>query len=314
MFSVNKLDKYIKIELSKLNWKSGCYTIINYNKDNLSCRVRCDCGKEYDMDVIYILKHKHKYCGTDCKLREGKLPAGCSFPDAAIFYYVKKYYEDAMYRRKDIIGLELDVYIPSINVAIEYDGSFYHNYYSLSDDKKNSFCKDKSITLIRVVEEDSENLYFENNILKYYDEDIHCVVRQKPYNYKSLDESIKFLLEREFGIKSFIVNTKRDKSVIIRTVEREFKFDKKCPELVKYWHPIKNNELKPNNVRYDSCEPVWWICDGGCEFYQSPNFVRVYGIPVQPEFCENYKIYHGCKKCIKACKDKLNSLKEGEMI
>lgn len=42
-----------------------------------------------------------------------------SFPEQAIYYYVKSFYPDAINGDRSILdGKELDVYIPSINVAI----------------------------------------------------------------------------------------------------------------------------------------------------------------------------------------------------
>ena len=51
-----------------------------------------------------------------------------SFTEQAIYFYVKKIYPDAVNRCKDVLpnGMEIDIFIPSINVGIEYDGSVWH--------------------------------------------------------------------------------------------------------------------------------------------------------------------------------------------
>lgn len=51
-----------------------------------------------------------------------------SFPEQAIYFYVKKIYPDAVNRCTDVLpnGMEIDIFIPSINVGIEYDGSVWH--------------------------------------------------------------------------------------------------------------------------------------------------------------------------------------------
>lgn len=48
-----------------------------------------------------------------------------SFPEQIIFYYVSKLFPDALngYKFK---GKEIDIYIPSLNIGIEYDGEHYH--------------------------------------------------------------------------------------------------------------------------------------------------------------------------------------------
>lgn len=51
---------------------------------------------------------------------EGK--ASTSIREQVIFYYVQKFYCDAVNRYKHSTVGELDIYIPSSDVAIEYDG------------------------------------------------------------------------------------------------------------------------------------------------------------------------------------------------
>lgn len=39
------------------------------------------------------------------------------------------------------------------------------------------------------------------------------------------------------------------------------------PDLIKEWHPTKNNELKPEDVTYGTNKKVWWQCEKGHEFH-----------------------------------------------
>ena len=76
---------------------------------------------------------------------------GSSFIEMALFYYLKQIFPDAQYRIK--IGCwEADIYIPSINTAIEYDGGFFHSgsvAYN-RDTMKTNYFSEKGITLIRI--------------------------------------------------------------------------------------------------------------------------------------------------------------------
>lgn len=83
--------------------------------------------------------------------RCGKQHTGCpicdkenhtSFPEQAVLYYIKKYYPDAINSDKERIGMELDIYIPQLDIAIEYDGKTWHNNNSY-EIKKNIVCKEK---------------------------------------------------------------------------------------------------------------------------------------------------------------------------
>ena len=71
-----------------------------------------------------------------------------------ILFYIKKAFPDAISRYKEIFdnSMELDVYIPSLEFAIEYDGIAWHN--SKDSDRKErikyDYCKRKGIMLLRV--------------------------------------------------------------------------------------------------------------------------------------------------------------------
>ena len=38
------------------------------------------------------------------------------------------------------------------------------------------------------------------------------------------------------------------------------------PDLIKEWHPSKNDELKPQDFTYGSDRKVWWVCNKGLEW------------------------------------------------
>ena len=40
------------------------------------------------------------------------------------------------------------------------------------------------------------------------------------------------------------------------------------PEIAKWWHPTKNNSLKPSEVGSMSKRVVWWICENNHEWQQ----------------------------------------------
>ena len=48
-----------------------------------------------------------------------------SYPEQAVYYYMQKIFPDAINRYVDN-GKEVDVYIPSLKIGIEYDGMFFH--------------------------------------------------------------------------------------------------------------------------------------------------------------------------------------------
>lgn len=80
---------------------------------------------------------------------------GSSFPEQCIYYYIHNYFPDALNRSK-ITGIdgktkvEADVYIPSIKVAVEYDGQYWHQHKTDADNHKSTFFSVNDIFLIRI--------------------------------------------------------------------------------------------------------------------------------------------------------------------
>ena len=79
-----------------------------------------------------------------------------SFPEQVFFYYLKKAYPDAINSYKDIFsgGMELDIYIPSIRMGVEYDGRLFHRKTDnvLRDARKYKICKENGIQLVRIMD------------------------------------------------------------------------------------------------------------------------------------------------------------------
>lgn len=106
-----------------------------------------------------------------------------SFPEMAIRYYLDKHFNTTKYND----GFEIDIYIPKLNIGIEYDGKAWHN--KKSDIHKNNLCKNKGIKLYRIRENGCDKLdgY---SIDFYYDRN----------NINELNNVIKLLLNN-FDIK-----------------------------------------------------------------------------------------------------------------
>lgn len=60
------------------------------------------------------------------------------------------------------------------------------------------------------------------------------------------------------------------------------------PDIAKYWHPTKNGKLTPKDVAATSCTKVWWLCDCGHEYQQSPS--KSHG---KCHMCYLYGVQHG---------------------
>lgn len=74
-----------------------------------------------------------------------------SFLEQAFLFYCHKIYPDVV-TRDTTYGIELDIFIPSKNIAIEYDGSYWHRDKLEKDNRKDQICESAGIKLIRIRE------------------------------------------------------------------------------------------------------------------------------------------------------------------
>ena len=92
-----------------------------------------------------------------------------SFPEQAVYYYIYKYFPDAINGDHDTLnGRELDIFIPSMNAAIEYDGKKWHSDIT-KDIEKDELCKQLGITLYRIRETADNSEMFHDSIVMVYE-------------------------------------------------------------------------------------------------------------------------------------------------
>ncbi len=214
----------------------------------------CPNGHDYQATT------NHRSSGTDCP----KCNAGTqtSFAEQAVFFYVKKLYPDAIsrYKAKFLGKMELDIFIPSIKYAIEYDGEAWHKEENIKrEELKYKRCKNNSIKLIRLREKQPGI----NSFIADY-----IFTRGNLYLHKNLEPLILVLLKhinffRSLSIKSPVdVNINRDRFEIqkYRTILKKDSLLEKFPKLAKEWHQIKNGNLSPAKFKPGSNHKIWWLC------------------------------------------------------
>ena len=218
--------------------------------------------------------------GTSCPICKKYMRT--SFFEQAIFYYVHKTYPDTINTYNDQ-GFEIDIYIPSIKIGIEYDGQKWHKNIE-NDIRKNMKCKKNGIRLIRIREkgcpavDDSFDtcIFMDNNHEKEFE---RCLIK----------------LLKILSIDSIDVNLNRDRQKIYENYIFEIRQNSigiKIPQLVKEWHPTKNGLVTPYMLPCGTQKKVWWMCAKGHE-WQSSVYSRTSrshsGCPV----CSNKKIITG---------------------
>ena len=102
-----------------------------------------------------MLKKYGVNCG--CKLAKNKRTSN---GEIELYNFIKENYKDAIHNDYSAIGpFELDIFIPSLRLGIEYDGDYWHNLPNMirRDKRKNYVCYKNNIKLIRIKESEWKN-------------------------------------------------------------------------------------------------------------------------------------------------------------
>ncbi len=255
--------------LPGFNDLASCYPVVadewNYEKNgdlrpdavtkmsNTSVYWRCkDCGHEWKARIA------DRAQGKGCpQCRKG---FGVSFEEKAIVFYLSDIVPLVENYKADFLGrMELDVFIPSLRIGIEYDGASWHTSKEY-DERKNRLCIENDIELIRVMESDSER---DGSI------NIHVTKRDR----KSLSDAIHRILviisEKSGDNYAVDVDVEKDAAKILEkkyTYRRERSLGVLHPELARQLHPTKNGLLNAEMIPVKSNFELWWICDKGHEW------------------------------------------------
>lgn len=206
------------------------------------------CNKGHEWQAPISNRNKGVGCPTCNSERH------TSFPEYAITYYLKKSGVDVVHSYKGQ-GYELDIYIPTKKVAIEYDGCFWHKNKTKIDLAKNKMCVKDGIKLYRIRE----------GLPSLNDTSIDFVVQE---NQKDLSEKLKKILSEIVGI-NIDVDIEKDTIAIENLreyTEKENSILFSNPQIANEWNYKKNGNLKPEHFVANSSKKVWWKCQKGHEW------------------------------------------------
>ncbi|MDQ0856695.1 zinc-ribbon domain-containing protein [Bacillus sp. V2I10] len=204
-----------------------------------------------------------------------------------LFYYLRKHFDDVEIERP-LLGtrMVLDVYIPSINLVIEYDGGFYHKD-NKRDIKKDSMLLEKMPTakLIRIREPECPPYNSPNSNTIFYVLKNHSI------------EAFQMCLQMVFidhVQKRPDINLERDNVSILELMdclECENSFATIRPDLLIEFDYKKNGNLKPEDFKVASKEKVNWICKKG-HCWSATIASRTHGGNNCPD-CGNRRLHSG---------------------
>jgi hypothetical protein len=145
------------IETDKLNLKNKFHNIIDINYDNNNIVMLCEKGHQFNIHLKTLRtrnNNKHIIC-TICN----PITKFVSTVENDLLNFIKENYKDEIIinNRKIIHPLEIDIYLPKLKLAFEFNGMYWHselnkdkNYHKTKTDK----CMEKGIELFHIYEDD----------------------------------------------------------------------------------------------------------------------------------------------------------------
>lgn len=217
---------------------------------------KCAKGHEWESTIA------HRAGGRGCPICNREVST--SFPEQAVFYYIKQIFPDAINRYKPewLIGdknalLEIDIFIPSINVGIDYDGQAYHTDAN-KDTKKDKIIDEHGVLLIRIREPKCPTIDSSSKC-------VHISSISGVFYYEDAIKQLLAFVREKFNLNFIIdVDIKRDYSSINNSFEhinKEQAIAFTNPDLILEWDSNRNGKLTPYNVSSGSNKRIHWQCE-----------------------------------------------------
>jgi hypothetical protein len=230
-------------------------------------------------NVWWVCEKGHEWKSTIANRTSGRNCPTCSNKSSRneirILTELKALFAEVLSRHK-FGAYEVDIFIPELNTAVEYDGWYWHRNSYDKDIKKQNKVNEKGVKLLRVRE---------NPLPKVTERDIF-VDGAKPLVKSDLNKilnsicSDKEILSSYLSAKDFI--NEQDYKTYLDYFPNPFPDDslaKRSPEIAKDWHPTKNSPLSPLNFSPGAGVSVWWKCKKGHEWKSTINNRSKRGCP-----------------------------------
>lgn len=181
-----------------------------------------------------------------------------SFPEKIVAFYLSKIFPDSVenYHCKELKKYEIDIFIPSLNLGIEYDGSQYHKNVQ-KDIDKDRLCEELDITLFRIREVGCP--LYNSNSHKIF------VEYRKSDDIKNAVLSILEYINDTFGYaKDIDIDIERDSvEIMSQILSRVKEHSVANSNLISEWDWDKNKNVDPSMISLYSNKKFWWKCSKG---------------------------------------------------
>ena len=231
------------------NAADGIYPEEQTKGSSVSAHWKCSvCGRKWTARIYSRIR------GTGCPFCAQELQS--SFPEKVLYYYLKQAFPDAVstYKADWLLQSEIDIFLPSLQFGVEYDGEGYHQN-PQKDENKDKLCAEHGIKILHVREPKCPPL------------SPAAIVYSRP-NKK--EEQLGIMVAAVIDIINAHCGTavkiapciSKDKPQILEIFlsKRKDNSIASIPDAMLDWDWEKNKGIDPNKVARGSETKVWWKC------------------------------------------------------
>jgi hypothetical protein len=217
------------------------------------------------MKVWWKCKNGHEwYASINHRTQRNQNCPKCSnqtsIPEIRVFTEIKSIFP-IVFSREKLDGIEVDIFIPSIKLAIEYDGAYFHRDNIERDQKKNDLLNKMDIKVIRIREHPLERISSGDVIILTSELTKEILNKLLLKIISFVDSDLKIKISRYIGADTFQNEEEYKKYLSYFPSpfpEKSLQFTN--PEIQNLWHE-KNAPLELSNFSSGSNQKVWWKCD-----------------------------------------------------
>lgn len=202
--------------------------------------------------------------GRGC--RKCNIGYGTSFQEQCLYFYLKQVLPDCQNRfiitTENSKPIEVDIFVPTLKLAIEYDGYFYHKNRAKQDELKNREIRKLGYKFIRIRENNGPEKKLPL-LKKYYSLELQCNAEREEELIDIIREILTNNCREPLAFNKMDININRDRMKIYNQAkrnEKERSLAFKFPQLAEEWDPTKNHNVTAWNVLPGSSKRVWWKC------------------------------------------------------
>jgi len=230
---------------------------------------RCPRGHEWAATI------SHRTNGSGCPNCGG----GSSALEARIYSELRALFQEVVWHSSQF-GVQLDIYLPELQIGIEIDGHYWHANKIAADRRKNQVCSRNNIRLVRIRQHPLKPLDRWDIVFERSEPDLEVCKRLLSSISSAAGSKLVAKVAASYGKRSRLIADDDYRTIIAKLPgpPKGASFADRCPEAAAEWDTEKNAPLEPSMFAPKANRSVWWKCSAKGHAWQAAIHSRATGV------------------------------------